>query len=621
MLRSFIFLLRFYLFWLVFFFLERLLFISYFSDKLSGIPITQTFKSFLYGLRLDASMAGYISAIPLLIFVVLWIFPRITCKPVITKTYVTVLITLFSLIAVINFNLYREWGSKINSKALDFFFNSTEEAIASSSSSPLLLSLFILLVLISAGVLLSRHIIAYQVPRSKIPTWQKLVASILFMGITFLAIRGGVDVAPINQSMAYFSDKPILNHAAVNTEWNLIQDFVNQDLSQKNPFNYYPEKETAAIVRELYAIDSNQQSAQILSTPRPNIVLVLLESFTADLIESLGGEKGVAPNMEKLIEQGLLFDHIYASGDRTDKGLVAVLSAFPSQAIQSIIKLNDKQEKLPSISQALKEKGYHTSFYYGGQSEFFNIKSYLFSHGFNTVKDKSQFDRKDLSAWGAFDHKVFEKNLDEVKNFEQPFFSTILTLSNHEPFQIPGKPHFPGEAPEDKFRSTAYYTDSSLAAYLKEARKQVWYKNTLFIIVADHGHRLPKSIYEIYDPGRFRIPLIFFGDALNPEFRGKVISKTGSQTDFAATLLNQLGIPHQQFHWSRDLLNPANESFSFFSFNNGFGVANDQQTLSFDNVSKRVIYRKNTENLESDSTMLRYGKAYMQQVYQTFLDY
>lgn len=621
MLRSFIFLLRFYLFWLIFFFLERLLFLSYFSEKLSGIPITQTLKSFLYGLRLDASMAGYISAIPLLIFTVLWIFPRIPFKAVIAKTYVTALIILFSLIAVINFNIYREWGSKINSKALDFFFNSTEEAIASSSSSPILFSLLILLVLISAGILLSRYIIAYQIPRSKVYTWQKLLASILFLGITFLAIRGGVDAAPINQSMASFSDKPILNHAAINTEWNLVQDLVNQDLSKKNPYNYYPGGEAAAIVKELFAIDSNQRSIQILNTSKPNIVFILLESFTADVVESLGGEKGVAPNMEGLISQGLFFDHIYASGDRTDKGLVAVLSAFPAQAVQSIIKLNDKQEKLPSISQVLRDRGYHTSFYYGGQSEFFNIKSYLLSHGFNTVKDKSQFDKKDLSAWGAFDHKVFEKNVADLNRFQQPFFSTILTLSNHEPFEIPGKPHFPGDTPEDKFRSTAYYTDSSLAAYLKDARTQSWYKNTLFVIVADHGHRLPKSIYEIYDPGRFRIPLLFFGDALKPEFRGKTISKTGSQTDIAATLLNQLGVTHQQFPWSRNLLNPVSEGFSFFSWNNGFGVATDDQTISFDNESKNVIYRKNAEDFKSDSTMLRYGKAYMQQVYQNFLDY
>jgi phosphoglycerol transferase MdoB-like AlkP superfamily enzyme len=621
MLKSFILLLRFFLFWLIFFFLERLVFLIYFSEKLQPAPFSEIVTSFFYGLRLDASMAGYICLVPFLVFMILWIFPRIRFNAAISRTYVISLIILFSLITVINFNIYREWGTKLNSKALDFFFDSTSEAVASSSSSPVLLSLSILFTLIFTGVVLSRYLIAYKTPREPNPVWGKLTAGLLFLAVTFLAVRGGLDASPINQSMAYFSNKPILNHAAINTEWNLVHDLLNQNFSTENPYKYYSDDEAAAIVKELYSNIPKPQSSQILNTPRPNVVFILLESFTADVIESLGGEKGVAPNMEKLISEGLFFDHIYASGDRTDKGLVAVLSAFPSQATRSILKFNDKQEKLPSISQPLKSIGYHTSFYYGGQSEFFNIKSYLLSHDFDYVTDKSGFKKAKLSSWGVFDHQVFQRNLVDLDSSSQPFFSTILTLSNHEPFELPGEPKFPGENSENKFRSTAYYTDSSLGDYLKDARTKSWYKNTLFVIVADHGHRLPKSSYEIYDPGRFRIPLLFYGDPLKAAFKGKVLQRTGNQTDIAATLLNQLNIPHDQFHWSQDLLNPANPEFSFFSWDNGFGFANKEQILSFDNVSKNVIYRKDSGNLKSDSTMLRYGKAYMQRVYQSFLDY
>jgi phosphoglycerol transferase MdoB-like AlkP superfamily enzyme len=621
MLKSFLLLLRFFLFWLIFFFLERLVFLIYFSKKLGNIQYSDIATSFLYGLRLDASMAGYISLLPLLIFIFLWIFPGITFKASITKAYVYFLVVLMSLITVINFNIYREWGSKINAKALDFFFHSTSEAIASSSSSPIFLSLVILILLILSGIILARTIIGFKIPRYPVPAWQKVAAGIVFFAFTFLAIRGGVDASPINQSMAYYSDQPVLNHAAINTEWNLIQDLMYQNFSNKNPYKYFPDKQAAAIVNELYQPEAYGKSVAILSNRRPNVVLILLESFTADVIESLGGEKGVAPNMEKLISQGLFFDHIYASGDRTDKGLVAVLSAFPSQATRSILKFNDKQEKLPAISQSLKDNEYQISFYYGGQSEFFNIKSYLFSHGFNTVTDKSNFPKENMSSWGAFDHKVLEKNVSDLDKSKQPFFSTILSLSNHEPFQLPGAPHFPGESSEDKFRSTSFYTDSSVAAYLRQARSKSWYKNTLFIIVADHGHRLPKSIYEIYDQGRFRIPLIFFGEVIKPEFRGKVIGKVGNQTDIAATLLNQLYIPHDQFKWSHDLLNPATPEFSFFSYDNGFGFANKDQTISFDNVSKKIIHRRDARNLKSDSLLVRQGKAYMQQVFQTFLNY
>ena len=620
MLKGFVCLLRFYFFWLLFFFLERLVFLLYFSEKLHEVSFGELSKSFLFGLRLDASMAGYVSLIPFLIFLFLWFFPRVSFKRYFAKTYVHVLIVLFSLLTVINFNIYREWGSKLNSKALDFFFDSPGEALASGASSPILLSLVILIGLVVTGIALSYIIIQYRLPDERTSVWSKLSVMIVSLALLFLGIRGGLDASPINQSMVYYSNRPLLNHAAINTEWNLMQDLLYQDFGHTNPYKFYDDDKAVAIVDELYRDTVGKRSATILNTKRPNVVLIILESFTADVIEKLGGEKGVAPNIENLISKGLFFDHIYASGDRTDKGLVAILSGFPAQATRSIIKFNDKQEKLPSISQALNSQGYLTSFYYGGQSEFFNIKSYLVSHGFNNLVDKSAFKNAPMSSWGVFDHVVFERNLSDLAKSRQPFFSTILTLSNHEPFQLPSPPHFPGDNASDKFRSTAYYTDSSLGEYIKQASKEPWYKNTVFIIVADHGHRLPKNTYEIYDPGRFRIPLLIYGDALKKEFRGEVINKTGSQTDLAFTLLTQLDIPANEFSWSKDLLNSESRGFSFFSWDNGFGFASEGAVISFDNPSKQIIYKKNADQ-KADSTLSRYGKAYMQRVFQTFLNY
>ena len=620
MLKSFIFLLRFFIFWIIFFFIERLIFLIYFSKKLAGVPFKEILNTFLYGLRMDASMAGYISAIPLLAFLTFWIFPKLVRKSSVFKVYSYTLIALFSLISVISFNIYREWGTKINSRAIGIFFTSTNEAVASASSSPLLSSVSILFTVILISILIAKKLFNTTFPSTNLPVWQKVLTGLIFLGLNFLAIRGGLDAAPINQSMAYFSHRPVLNHAAINTEWNLIQDLIKTD-HRKNPYSYYPATEASTIVQELYPVPEEKNAINIFNLTKPNVVFIILESFTADVVASLGGEKGVAPNLEKLISEGLSFNHIYASGDRTDKGLIAILSAFPSQAINSIIKLNNKQEKLPAISSALKNNGYQTSFYYGGQSEFFNIKSYLLSHGYDRMIDKSNFEDKNLSSWGVFDHLVFKKNVSDLDSEKQPFFSTILTLSNHEPFQLPGKAHYSGSGVENKFRSTAYYTDQSLGDYINEAQNKAWYKNTVFVIVADHGHRLPRNSYESYDPGRFRIPLLFFGDALKPEFRGRVIEKTGNQTDIAATLLNQLGVLHGQFKWSRDLLKAGQPGFSFFSWDNGFGFATKEQTISFDNVSQKIIFRKDPAYLKADSTSTRYGKAYMQEVYQTFLDY
>lgn len=609
---------RYFLFWLLFFFLERLVFILYFIQKLDEVPATEILKSFFIGLWMDASMAGYLTAIPLLLTIIRWFIPAVKIPAAILRWYTAALVVICSLLCIFNFNIYREWGSKINFKALDIAFHSPNEAIASAASSPILASLLTLTFLIVISFWLSQKLIIYK-PLKRVNIFVKIVASVLLMGINFLAVRGGWQLSPMNESMAYYSQNQLLNHATVNTEWSLIRDILNNK-STTNPYTYYSQQEASSIVEELFKKPENQ-SVSILNTSRPNIILIIYESFTADLVKSLGGDARTAPQLEKLASDGILFTNIYASGDRTDKGVVAILNGFPSQAIKSVMKESSKQQQLSSLSESLLENGYSTSFFYGGESEFFNMKSYLLTHKYQRIFDKGTFERKDMnSKWGAFDEVVYQRLIEETTSAKKPFFSTLLTLTNHEPFDVPGTRRFGGNNVEDKFRSTAYYADSCLGAFIKNAKKQPWYKNTLFIVAADHGHRLPKNEYEIYDPGRFRIPLLFFGEVIKPEFRGVPVSKIASQTDIAATLLNQLQIDAASFNWSRDIFNPSTNDFAFFNWDNGFGVVDTVQTITFDNVGKQVLYRKDA-NPKEDERLLRYGKAYMQSVFQQYIDF
>ena len=617
MLKTLTVLLRFYCFWLLFFFIDRLVFLLYFTDKLKGIPASEISKTFLYGLWMDGSMAAYITALPLLVFVLCWLFKR-SISISIPKWYTGILVVIFSLISVINFNIYTEWGSKINYHVLYFMFSAPDEALASSGSSPVFSSVLILLLIIALSFWLSSKIIDYRLPAAKMHPALKVMLCFFLIALNFLAIRGGWQLAPMNESMAYFSNKPIINHASVNTEWTLFHSLVKNKNGSVNPYPYFKPEVAKALVKDLYQQPADS-TIRVLTTDKPNVVIIILESFTASLIESLGGEKGITATMEKLIADGLLFPNTYASGDRTEKGVAAVISAFPAQAIQSIMKENGRQEKLPSLAAALQEKGYSTSFYYGGESEFANMKSYVLTHSYQRLIDKHSFAKKDMnSKWGAYDEVVFRTQLTDLNKEPQPFFSTLVTLSNHEPFELPGKMQFGTDNVENKFRSTAYYTDSCIAAYMNVAKKQPWYKNTLFILVADHGHRLPLSKYDSYHPLRYHIPLVFFGEVIKPEFRGKKIEKFGNQTDIAATVLAQLNINADRFHWSKDLLNPGSKDFSFFNWDNGFGFTTPQQTISFDNVGKRLIYKQNAAATDSE---LQYGKAYMQEVYQEYLNY
>ena len=619
MLKSFFVFIRFYLFWLLFFFLDRLLFLIYFSDRISHIGLGEIGNTFLYALRLDSSMIAYISVIPILFYLVLLFLPRYKFPVNIGKYYVLFFVLIFSIITIFNLNLYREWGSKINYRALDLAYNSTQEAIASSSSSPILLSLSILIGFILAAAFLAQKLLDFKIKDHIEPIWKKASIAFTMLALLFLAIRGGWQLSPINQSMAYFSNETVLNHAAVNTEWNLIHDILSNKYGKDNPYKYYSRKEAQKILSEIYK-KPTEDTPILLNSEQPNVVLIILESYTAELVGILGGEKGVTPNTDRLATEGILFEEIYAAAGRTDKGVLASISAFPAQAIRSVMKQSNKQEKLPGIAQEFEKKSYSTSFYYGGESEFFNMKSYVLSHGYKKLVDQHSFQRKDMnSKWGAYDDKVFTKQLADMDNSKQPFFSTILTLTNHEPFEIPVERKYKGENVNDQFRSTMFYTDSCLGAYLTDAKKKAWYKNTLFVIIADHGHRLPNDLPE-FEARKYRIPLIFYGDIIKPEFKGLKISKTGSQTDLVATLLNQVKIDASRYIWSKDLLNPSTPGFAFFNWDNGFGFATKEQVISYDNVGKNIILRKNKANLKLDNELLRYGQAHMQEVFQQYLD-
>jgi len=610
-------LLRYFCFWLLLFFLERLVFILYNLNKLSGQSLSEIAPAFMYGMWMDASMAGYLCAIPLLFFLVTWYIPKLRISRRFLKYYTWTLLVICSLLTVINFNIYREWGTKVNYRAFEFAINSPTEAMASSGSSPLVLSFFILCTLAAAGILLSSKIIGWKINR-KGQLLGKVVISLLMIGLTVLAIRGGLQDAPMNESMAYYSTNPTLNFAAVNTEWGLATDIKNAKYNTKNPFKYYDTKVARSTVQQYYN-KPEEAGLSILNTKRPNVVLIIMESHTGNVVESLGGEPGISNSIEQLKKDGIFFDQIYSSAGRTDKGVVSVLSAFPAQASRSIMKENSKQARLPALSQTFIKYGYTTPFFYGGESRFANMKSYLLSHDIRKIIDKSSFDKKYLnSSWGAFDGPVYQRMGQELAGERQPFFATMLTLTNHEPFGLPVPPRFKGGSTEDKFRSTAFYADSCLGAFVDYAKTQPWYKNTLFIVVADHGHFLPRTDLEIFDPQRYRIPLLFFGPAVKKEFKGQTMHHVGGQTDIAHTLLTQLGMDASPFFWSKDLLNPFTKQFAFFNWDHGFSFITPKDTVAFDAVGNQVIggNKVNSENPE-----LIAGKSFMQEAYQQYMEY
>lgn len=620
MFKSLLFFLRFFLFWLLFFFIDRLVFIFIYYKKVAAVPFSETAATFYHAIPLDLSMTAYIAVIPLLSYIYWLLNGRKIVELKWIPVYNAILIFFCSILSVVNFNIYREWGSKVNAKAISFAFASPGEAMASSASSPLGLSISLLILLAVFGLFLQRFVVSRKLTFTANPVWTRALLCLVLIASNFLLIRGGLRGSPITQSMAYFSKDQVLNNAAVNTEWNLMSSMLAARMTKNNPYLYLDKNQAAKNVKALYT-PSKDTTISILTTKRPNVVLVIIESFTTDLTKTLGNEDGITPNFDTLINKGVLFSQIYSPGNRTDKGLIATLAGFPTLGTGSIVKWPEKMQKLPAISRSLFKAGYKTSFFYGGESEFDNYKAFILTHDYQKLVDKSNFKGNEMkSRWGKFDEVVFARQLSDLNKEKQPFFSTLLTLTNHEPFDLPGTPKFGRADNIVSFKSTAYYTDSCIGAFLTNAKKQAWYKNTLFVFVADHGHLLPKNAYEISYPQRYRIPLLFYGDVIKDEFKGQKFNNVGSQTDVAATLLAQLEVPSKEFIWSKNLLNPCSKPFAFFSWDNGMGFIDNRQCVTFDNTGQMIIYNSNARDTAQTSEILDHAKAYLQNVYRQFIE-
>jgi phosphoglycerol transferase MdoB-like AlkP superfamily enzyme len=622
MLRSLYSFIRFYIFWLLFFAITRATFEIYFYTKLHGATFTDIVKTFLYGIRMDASATAYIAILPLLVFIINWFIGKKPIKPILLKVYTWFCLFCISLIAVVDLGIFAEWGAKVNFRAFDTLYNSPAESMSSTASSPIALNLTIMVVLLITGIVLAHYILDHSFKKPVATTKTKIIFSILLFGINFIILRGTLTPMPINQSAGYFSDNQLLDLSAQNTEWNLFNNVFENLRKPYNPYLFMPPAQAKSIVDSAFKVKKDS-TVYILNTDKPNVVIIQMESYTADIIESLDGEKGVAPNFEKFVKNGVLFNNIYSAGDRTDKGIIAILSGYPSQAIRTIVIDTTKQRKLPSLLGEFKDTGYTTSYFYGGNSDYMNFDTYMNDHKTDKIIDEKTMQKSEVgTTWGAYDNVLFDKHIAYVTKQTKPFFSLLQTSTNHEPFLLPGAPHFKGKDVADQFRSTAWFTDSCLNAYFEEAKKHEWYKNTLFILVADHGHRLPKSTSAAFDPAKYHIPLLFFGDAIKPEYRGTKITKLGNQIDIAATLLAQLNMPQQKFKWSRNLLNPYTPAFAFFDWDNGFGFLLPDQAVSYDSSGQRMIYVKNktADPALTEKTLLT-GKAFMQQIFTEYLAY
>ncbi len=609
-----------FLFWMLTFAVSRLVFILFYHQMMSAehISFFEKLSVFYHALKLDFATASYLMIIPVFLLI-LQLMLKFKILEKINKIYTTILVLLYSFISAGEIGLYGEWKIKLNVKALYYLQNPSEVINSAENSSIVFLSLFVILFTVGLFWVYNRFFFLSIVPSGKL-RWLYAAILLLLSPFLVLGMRGGFQQIPINQSEVYFSKKLILNHAATNNAFNLyISVIENYKNLEKNPYKFYPTDEAEKTVAEIYH-QKNDSTIKILNTTKPNVVLFLMESWSADLIESLGGEPGITPEFHKLEKEGILFDNVLSSGARSEQAMASVFAGFPAHPITSITVQPDKHPNLPSLIHRLNDVGYHTSFYFGGQLIYGNIRSYIYYNAFDKVMEGDDFKDNNIirGKLGVHDEFTMGKLLQDLNKEREPFFAALFTLSSHSPYDQPMEDIFDWGENENKYINSAFYSDQSLGDFFRKAKSEPWYENTLFIVVADHSHNSYRN-WSFHTGEYHKVPMLWLGGALDSAYRGKRWHKPASQVDIPASLLAQINLDNDEFHWSKNLFDPFAPDFKYFGFDNGLIWIEPGGSFSYDTDLESYYWAKPENN--PPSNIERRGKSFLQVLYQEYLDY
>lgn len=634
-LKSSLFPFRLLAFWLLFFVVFRLWFVLWFRQEWSVEHPGNAWWAFWHALPLDLSFAAYLMAVPILLWQLGMLLGNRSYS-FFEKSIFGFNVLVFSIFIFVfgaNVFIYEEWQTPLNNRAVEYF--KTPRALLDSMSLQFKLVCFGLYAVFLWLVVKGYHKIVGAKPLLDQPSRWGILALPLWVGLLVLAIRGGLGVMPINESAVYFSPHLFDNHAATNPGWSLGHSLV-ETRSTENRFEFMEDSVALQLKFNLMGgnIGCNNVRFMYFDTTAKsslNLVFLILESHTAQVIEELGGEKGVCPNMSRLIREGILFENIYGSGYRTDQGIVSILAGYPAQPDQSIILLEDKASKLPSVPKILKQNGYSTAFLYGGELTFANLGLWLTNQRFDKIIAERDFTKAEKTQrWGVDDHILLQRTVQEINQLREPFFTTAMTLSLHPPYDVPFKSKWTGNSDREKFLNSAAFVDHALGEFFKSAEQQPWYNNTVFVLVADHGASQPGGL-GMDRPASRHVPLIVVGKPLADTWKGNKVAVFGNHHDIPATILRMFEpVPSsdEPFFWSQDLLAKRlandipgevakgfSEGQAYYTNENGLGWATARGKGFYEFGSKEWRIFEG----ELDSVDRANAQAYLQTLYMDFL--
>ena len=601
--KRIIYIVSYFLLILTLFVSQKPLFMLYNDASEKGALFSDFFRVMENGMSLDATTAGYLTALPfLLVLVSIWV-KKFPLRKLLLPYYIVAAL-LSAIVFVVDMGLYPFWGFKLDA-SIFLYLDSPKEAMASVSLGFILLRVVAMLLLTAFYAWLMCKV----TPRKLEATRKRIggtLGMLLLGGILFVIIRGGVTESTSNVGQVYFSNNQFLNHSAVNPCFSLLSS-MGKSKDFASEFNFFDEEQRAKLVEGLYPTSDGDSLTSVLRSNRPNVLLVLMEGFGGAFIEPLGGLPDVAPNLNRLSEEGVFFTNCYANSFRTDRGTVCALSGYLGLPTASVMKIPTKSRTLPAISEELVKAGYNTDFLYGGDINFTNMKSYLLSKGYQHLTADTDFSLAERSSnvWGVNDDITSEWLLEQLKQRTEedaPWFTTYLTLSSHEPFEVPY------HRLEEKIPNAFAYTDECLGKLIDGLKQSPLWEDLLIVCIPDHGFCYPQGTTD--RGGEFsHIPMLWLGGAVKEPMK---IDKIMNQTDMAATLLAQLGLDHSMFPFSRNVLGSDYVyPFAFYSSGSVFAFRDSTGVTAYDIKADCISY----EEPSASEERLKKGKAILQTAY------
>lgn len=371
----------------------------------------------------------------------------------------------------------------------------------------------------------------------------------LLTGLLLCLMLWGVNGRRADERSAFHSEKIMLNHAAINPVGHMVRSLWTYSKDFNEQFRLMPEDECNTIFAQIFPTDTEDITDTLLRTRRPDILTIQLESMGAPFIESLGGAKNVAPELCQWMTRGVNFTNAWATSFRTDRGTVSALSGYVSYPTTSLMMTDSCLPLLPSLAKTLKGYGYTADYMYSGNSNHMNKRKYMEAVGFR-MWDIEDIDvaPEERDVWGANDSIAMNRMLGLIQRTKQengaekPFFWACQTISSHEPWEVPY------HRLDNKVHNAFAYTDHCVGQFLDSlSRTPVW-DNLLVVVYADHGHTYGLTFD---NPEFFHMPLFFIGGAVS---KVRTYDTIIAQNDMVATILSQMGIPHnEEFPWSRNV--------------------------------------------------------------------